>query len=163
MRPAEQPIGLRLNQAARAVSRAFDEALAAAGGSIAIWQVLLTLKSRPGASQRDLSEAMGIREATLTTHLNGMESAGLLSRRRQPGNRRVHVVEVSAAGDEAFLRLRQAAAAFDRRLRAGLAEAEIDELRRLLDRLVGNVAAERATMRRLNADRPPPPAASRPA
>ena len=41
--PFPVPIGLRLNQAARTVERAFDEALAAAGGTLPIWLVLLNL------------------------------------------------------------------------------------------------------------------------
>ena len=37
MRPARVPIGLQLTQASRAVSRAFDDALATAGGSLPVW------------------------------------------------------------------------------------------------------------------------------
>ena len=44
--PFPVPIGLRLNQAARAVERAFDEALAEAGGTLPIWLILLNLKIR---------------------------------------------------------------------------------------------------------------------
>ena len=43
------PIGLRLAQASRTVERAFDAALAEAGGSLPVWLVLLNLKvRRPG-------------------------------------------------------------------------------------------------------------------
>ncbi len=42
-----------------------------------------------------------------------METRGLITRRRDPDNRRIHVVELTAAGEEAFLRLRQAAMACD--------------------------------------------------
>ena len=47
------------------MSRAFDEALVAAGGSLPVWLVLLNLKIRPRANQRELAAAVGIREATL--------------------------------------------------------------------------------------------------
>ena len=40
------PVGLRLSQAARAVSRAFDEALEQAGGTLPVWLILLNLKIR---------------------------------------------------------------------------------------------------------------------
>ena len=95
VKPAQTPIGLHLAQAARVVSRAFDDALAGAGGSVPVWLVLLNLKLRPQASQRVLAEAIGVREATLTHHLNAMEAEGLLTRRRDPANRRVHIVQLS--------------------------------------------------------------------
>ena len=119
--------------------RAFDAALADAGGSLPVWLVLISLKSRPLANQRALAEAVGIQEATLTHHLNAMEASGLLTRRRDPANRRVHVVELTAEGDELFVRLREAAAAFDRRLRAGLSAADLERFEAVLDRLRDNV------------------------
>ncbi len=141
MRPARTPIGLHLAHAARQVSRAFDDALAAAGGSLPVWLVLLNLKARRPSNQRELAEAVGVREATLTHHLNGMEAGGLITRKRDPGNRRVHVVELTDAGEEAFLALRDAAFAFDGQLRAGFTEEETVHLSGLLDRLVRNVGA----------------------
>jgi len=136
---ASLPIGLHLTRVARVVSRAFDDVLAAAGGSLPVWLVLLNLKINPDASQRELADAVGVREATLTHHLNGMENDGLLSRRRDPDNRRVHIVELSDAGSDLFYRLRDAAMGFDGQLRWGLSEPEVDKLGGLLDRLAGNV------------------------
>ena len=144
MRPARTPIGLELARAARAVSRAFDDALAEAGGSLPVWLVLLNLKTRQLSKQRDLAEAVGVREATLTHHLNAMDSQGLVTRTRDPANRRVHVVELTPAGEAAFLRLRDAAAAFDRRLRDGLTGTDLDTLAGLLTHLAANVADEQA-------------------
>jgi MarR family transcriptional regulator, transcriptional regulator for hemolysin len=138
MRPARTPIGLQLAQAARAVSRAFDEALAAAGGSLPVWLVLLNIKARSLRNQRELAEVVGIREATLTHHLNGMEASGLITRQRDPANRRIHVVELTAAGEAAFLSLRAAAIAFDRQLRRGISEQEIADLDGVLGRLAAN-------------------------
>ena len=139
-RPAHQPLGLHLTRVSRTVSRAFDETLAEAGGSLPAWLVLISLKSQQLASQRELAEAVGIQGATLTHHLDTMESAGLVTRRRDPANRRLHLVELTPAGDALFLRLRAAAMAFDRRLRAGLSEDDVAQLEALLTRLRDNVS-----------------------
>jgi MarR family transcriptional regulator, transcriptional regulator for hemolysin len=144
MRPQRTPIGLRLTHASRVISRAFDDALAAAGGSLPAWLVLLNLKMRTVASQRELAEAMGIKEATLTHHLNAMETAGLITRRRDPANRRIHVVELTETGESAFGRLRQAAAAFDAQLRHQVSDQEIAVLESVLGRLAANVAPPEA-------------------
>jgi len=135
------PIGLRLAQVTRAVERAFDEALAEAGGTLPVWLVLLNLKIHRPGNQRDLAEAVGIREATLTHHLNAMDARGLITRTRDAANRRVQVVALTDAGEAAFLRLRDAAMALAATLRAGLADADLAQLRELLGRLAANVGA----------------------
>ena len=109
MRPEDTPIGLYLTRTARLVSRAFDDALAEAGGSLPVWLVLLNLKIQQDANQRQLAEAVGVSEATLTHHLNAMEKDGLLARRRDPSNRRNHIIELTAPGEAAFTRLAAAA------------------------------------------------------
>jgi MarR family transcriptional regulator for hemolysin len=137
--PPHPPLGLVLTRSSRAVSRAFDERLAAAGGSLPVWLILLALKTRSVRSQSELAEAVGIRGATLSHHLDGMEAAGLVTRRRDPASRRTSLVEVTDAGGELFLRLREAAVAHDRRLRAGLSDEDVARLAALLDRLATNV------------------------
>jgi MarR family transcriptional regulator for hemolysin len=135
------PVGLQLARVTKAVSRAFDDALAAAGGSQPVWLVLLALKRQQLASQRELADAVGIRGATLTHHLNAMEADGLLTRRRDPDNRRMHLVELTPAGDALFLRLRKAAGRFDEQLRGDLPDTELARLRRTLDKLAANAGS----------------------
>lgn len=139
MRPEQTPIGLQLARSARVVGRAFDDALVAAGGSLPVWLVLLNLKIQQTTNQRQLAEAVGITGATLTHHLNAMERDGLLTRRRDPSNRRNHIIEISPAGEQTFTRLAGAATAFDERLRSSLSTAELNKLRTLLDRLAAGV------------------------
>jgi len=138
-RPVREPLGLQMTRVSRIVSRAFDDALAEAGGSLPVWLVLISLKSGQLASQRELADAIGIQGATLTHHLDAMESAGLVTRRRDPENRRLHLVELTPAGDALFARMRDAAMAFDERLRAGLSQPEVAQLEELLARLRDNV------------------------
>jgi MarR family transcriptional regulator for hemolysin len=137
--PFPLPIGLRLTQTARAVERAFDEALGEAGGTLPVWLILLNLKIHKPANQRELAEAVGVREATLTHHLNAMDARGLVSRTREASNRRVQVVTLTEAGEAAFVRLRDTAMAFDAKLRAGLADADLETLGALLGHLAANV------------------------
>jgi MarR family transcriptional regulator, transcriptional regulator for hemolysin len=143
--PATPPIGLHLTRTARVLSRAFEDALAAAGGSEPVWLILISLKAQQLGNQRKLAEAIGIKSATLTHHLNAMEAEGLVTRRRDPTNRRVHLVSLTAAGEALFQQLRAVAVAFDRRLRTGLSEEDVATLRALLDRLRDNVAGPTKT------------------
>ena len=135
------PIGLRLAQTARVVERAFDDALAEAGGTLPVWLILLNLKIRKPDTQRELADAVGVREATLTHHLNAMDARGLITRTRDAANRRVQVVELTEEGEAAFLRLRDVAITFDAKLRDGLAESDMEQLDGLLGRLAANAGA----------------------
>jgi MarR family transcriptional regulator, transcriptional regulator for hemolysin len=132
------PIGLRLAAVARDVSRAFDDALATAGGSRPMWMVLLALKSGAAASQQQIADHIGIRGATLTHHLGGMEERGLVVRTREPGDRRTQVVRLTDEGEQLFVALAGAAGEFDQRLRRGLKNAEVAQLDGLLQRLHAN-------------------------
>ena len=137
--PSSEPIGLQLTRTAKVLSRAFDKSLAGVGGSLTVWLVLVELQGQVHGRQRELAEAVGIEGPTLTHHLNRMEAAGLVTRRRDPENRRVHRVELTDEGRAAFFRLLDTVAAFDDRLRAGFSDEELAALRDFLDRLVVNI------------------------
>ena len=139
-RPTTEPIGLQLARTAKATSRAFDAALGDAGGSVPVWLILVSLKTGGHAMQRELAAAVGIEGPTLTHHLDRLERDGLVSRERDPANRRIQRVALTDAGDAAFFRLAKVVRAFDRRLRAGFDDDEIATLAALLTRLHGNVA-----------------------
>ena len=138
MAPEEDSLGLLVGRVAKELNRAFDDVLVAAGGSAPVWQVLRALASGDHRTQADLAAAVGVRQPTLTHHLEAMERGGLVSRVREDGNRRAQRVTVTESGRQVFLRLRRAAASFDGRLRAGLGDREVAELRRLLDVLAEN-------------------------
>ncbi|MEI9427193.1 MarR family winged helix-turn-helix transcriptional regulator [Mesorhizobium sp. Cs1299R1N3] len=132
---------MNLGRTAKLVAQAFDAALVEAGGTLPVWLTLLSVKSSELANQRELAGMIGIQGATLTHHLNAMEVQGLLTRRRDPVNRRVHMVELTAAGEALFEMLRQAALVFDKRLRTGLSDERLAEFAQVLAALRENVGS----------------------
>jgi MarR family transcriptional regulator for hemolysin len=145
MKPDEEPIGLDVTRTGRILSRAFDDELAGAGGSLPQWLIVMALKQGDHTMQRDIADAIGIDGATLTHHLNRMEAAGLISRRRTPENRRSQLVELTGDGDELFATLLGAVVAFDQRLCDGFSARELATLRSLLERLRANLDARPAS------------------
>src|ERR1700739_1816053 len=134
-RPASAPIGLRLTRTSRAVTHAFERAMAEAGGSVSTWQVLLLGRSANWDTQSSLAGELGITGATLTHHLNALERKGLVRRWREESNRRVQRVELTDEGVELFNRLREVALAHDRMLRSRLTADEVEQLGELLEKL----------------------------
>jgi MarR family transcriptional regulator for hemolysin len=142
MRPRETPIGLQLAHTSKLVSRAFADALASAGGSIPTWLIVSRLMGEEWRAQQELARAIGIEGPTLTHHLDALEEAGLVVRTRDPDDRRAVRLELTDAGRQKHAELLQAVIAFNRRLRTGLGEADVEELRGLLAKLERNVASD---------------------
>jgi MarR family transcriptional regulator for hemolysin len=76
----------------------------------------------------------------MTRHLDGLEEAGLVERRRDPVDRRAVQVQLTRAGHALRGRLLKAVIAFNQQLRTGLSSDEIEALRRVLTQLRENVA-----------------------
>jgi MarR family transcriptional regulator for hemolysin len=133
------PIGLQLANTSKAVSRAFNDRLAEAGGSVPVWLILSSLKSNERRTQLDLARAVGIEGPTLTRHLDGLEESGIVRRVRDGADRRAVRVELTAPGERLFGTLRQAVIAFNRDLTSGLTETELERVRKTLARLEQNV------------------------
>ena len=139
MKPQSTPIGLQLANSSKAVSRAFNDRLAKAGGSVPVWLILSSLKSDERRTQLDLARAIGIEGPTLTRHLDGLEDSGVVRRVRDGTDRRAVRVELTAAGEQLFQTLRQAVIAFNRDLTAGVNETELVRVRKTLARLEQNI------------------------
>ncbi|MER7170572.1 MarR family winged helix-turn-helix transcriptional regulator [Streptomyces mesophilus] len=110
------------------------KAVATAGLSPRHVATLQLLTDGP-VSQKALVDGLGVDPSVLVALLNGLESDGLVERRRDPADRRRHIVEITPEGTE---RLRKADTALDtveQELFGGLSERELASLRRILDKL----------------------------
>jgi MarR family transcriptional regulator, transcriptional regulator for hemolysin len=133
-----EPVGRTLAQAAKRVGAAFNASLASEGGSVPAWLILTSLRQARWRTQRELAGSLGIVGPTLTRHIDNLERMGWVVRHRAESDRRAVRVEITDAGAEAHGRMRRAVVAFDRRLRAGLTDEQLQQLEELLDRLVAN-------------------------
>ena len=141
MQPEIAPIGLEVTRTGRALHLQFNETLTEAGGSLPQWLILTALKRGSHTMQRDIASTIGIEGATLTHHLNRMETEGLLRRERVAGDRRAHLVMLTPTGEARFASLLKAVVAFDEQLRSGFSDRDLATLRRLLARILANATA----------------------
>jgi MarR family transcriptional regulator for hemolysin len=145
VKPDTEPIGLEVARIGRMLTRAFDDALVAAGGSLPVWLIVTALKRADHTMQREIAAAIGIEGATLTHHLNRMERAGLVARHRAPENRRTQLVSLTDDGEALFTQLLTTVIAFDQRLRNSFTDEELDLLQSLVSRLRANVSNDPPT------------------
>jgi DNA-binding MarR family transcriptional regulator len=91
--------------------------------------------------QQTLGESLHLDANNLVLLLNDVEAAGLVERRRDPGDRRRHIVEVTDAGRRAAAQAERALEGVEDEVLGALSPHERAELRRLLHKaLEGNGA-----------------------
>ena len=105
------------------------------------YMALNHLASMPDVGQRQLGEAMHLDPNNTVLMLNDLEAAGWAQRRRDPDDRRRHVVEITASGRKALARAEQALDGLEEDVLDGLSADERATLRELLARAVADVPA----------------------
>lgn len=111
------------------------QALGASGLKHRAGVVLLYLAESGRMSQRALIEALGVDPSVLVAILNDLERDGLIERRRDPNDRRRHIVEITPAGAAMLARMEEAIATVERELFADLDADELARLHALLSRV----------------------------
>jgi DNA-binding MarR family transcriptional regulator len=122
----------RLGMAAKERSMAaYDEA----GLHPYHYAILAALDAGAHETQGSIADALGYDKGQLVGLLDELEDSGLIERRRDPADRRRHVVEMTPAGRKQLAQLRSLTAQLEDEFMAGLDEGERRELHGLLLRL----------------------------
>jgi DNA-binding MarR family transcriptional regulator len=110
------------------------KALDAAGLTPRHAMVLMHLAEGP-VTQQALIEQLEVDPSVLVALLNDLEGEDLVRRRRDPADRRRHIVEITPKGTGRLAKSDLALDAVERELFADLSERDVASLRRLLGRL----------------------------
>jgi DNA-binding MarR family transcriptional regulator len=123
--------GMLLVKIGRMAERWFTEALKPIGLTPRHLGVLLEVRACP-TSQQALIDSIGVDPSKLVGLLNDLEADGLIVRRRDPEDRRRHIVEVSKEGRDRLAAAEKAAGEVEERLFASVDAAHREELLRVL-------------------------------
>jgi len=86
-------------------------------------------------SQQSLLEVLDVDPSVLVAILNDLENAGLAERKRDPEDRRRHIVEMSEQGHTALTAMEGTIDTIERELLADLSPTDADQLRSLLSKV----------------------------
>ncbi len=103
------------------------------------------LRDHEGASQSDLETAMYMDANAVVLLLNELEAARYLVRRRDPQDRRRHIVEITASGRTALERADKVREGLEGEVLAALSADERTVLRQLVEKVLDSLAAVPAT------------------
>jgi DNA-binding MarR family transcriptional regulator len=118
----------------RASHTRIAEKLDAIGLTPASFGVLNLLGKRDAMIQQEIGKAMGIDPSTMVALLDGLEGAGLVTRRPHPDDRRARDVVITAKGRKALERGRKLNDEVEDEVLKGLSKTERRELLGLLRR-----------------------------
>jgi len=93
---------------------------------------LAYLRDHPGVSQQQMTEDLSMDSNTGVLVLNDLEDLEYAERRRDPADRRRHLVDITDAGVEALERAEMAQGSIEDEILGGLNASERAELRALL-------------------------------
>ena len=132
----EDSLGYLVNRAARSLAHQLAEELRPTGVAIGQWRVLLSLWSRDGMSQAELSREIAIEPPTMARTIDRMVRDGLVTRVPDPADGRVTRIYLTERGRALRDELVPKAAAVNARNLGRMTEREGRTLRRLLRKLL---------------------------
>jgi len=97
--------------------------------------LLRAVAASPGQSQQALAQLLGTPPSRLVALVDALEERGILQRRRNPDDRRLHALHLTEAGQLLLRRIGKAARAHNDALCRALDPTERDQLRALLTRI----------------------------
>jgi len=97
--------------------------------------LLRAVAASPGQSQQALAQLLGTPPSRLVALVDALEERGILERRRNPDDRRLHVLHLTEAGHQLLRRIGELARAHNDALCRALDPTERNQLRALLTRI----------------------------
>jgi DNA-binding MarR family transcriptional regulator len=97
--------------------------------------IMRLLRMQPGLSQQRLAELLGQAPSRIVAYVDALESRGWIERTRDQADRRINVLTITPAGRAAFASIAVVGREHEKRITAGLSEAERTQLAGLLAKL----------------------------
>ncbi len=129
-----------LTQVHKAINRRTSEDIL--GMRFKPYMTLGYIRDHPGTTQQELESALFMDANSVVLILNELEAAQFSIRRRDPQDRRRHIVEITPAGRRALERADKAREGLEDEVLRGLSSEERKTLRRLLERVLEGLFSE---------------------
>jgi DNA-binding MarR family transcriptional regulator len=94
--------------------------------------ILRAIATEPGRSQQALSGQLGLLPSRVVAYVDELEDRGYVERRRNPDDRRLHALHLTASGKKVISKIGELGRQHDRLLTAGLDTHQRDTLHQLL-------------------------------
>src|SRR6476661_3291602 len=100
--------------------------------------ILRAIAAEPGRSQQALSGQLGLQPSRVVAFVDELEDRGYVERRRNPDDRRLHALYLTAAGKKVITKIGELARQHERLMTTGLDAEQRETLRELLSVVAEN-------------------------
>lgn len=128
---------------ARQLRISFDQRVERSGFTRASWSLIAAVARNPGATQRQIAEALEVREITAGRLIDRLCAEGTLQRRENPEDRRAYCVYVTPASQPLLDKLDEAAKLHEAEIFSGFEPRDLDRLDELLEAIARNLSSTR--------------------
>jgi DNA-binding MarR family transcriptional regulator len=94
--------------------------------------ILRAIAAEPGRSQQALSGQLGLLPSRVVAYVDELEDRGYVERRRNPDDRRLHALYLTASGKKVMTKIGELGRQHERLMTTGLDTQQRDTLRQLL-------------------------------
>lgn len=122
----------------------FDQRVERSGFTRASWSLIAAVARNPGATQRQIAEALEVREITAGRLIDRLCAEGALQRRENPEDRRAYCVYLTPASQPLLDKLDEEAKLHEAEIFAGFETRDLERLDELLEGIARNLSTTRA-------------------
>ena len=115
------------------------------GMTLKSYMALGYIRDHPGATQQELERVLFMDANSVVLMLNELEARQFSIRRRDPQDRRRHILEMTAAGTRALERADKEREGLEEDILAGMSADERKSFRKLIERALENLSSEART------------------
>lgn len=136
----KRAISRKLTVVARQLHMRFDQSVASIGITRSQWTMVAVIARRPGATQREVAEALEVSEASAGRLIDRLCADGLLVRRRKEDDRRAHCVFLTDAAKPIMQKISVIGKEYEDLLMKDLVDTDLVAFERYLDVVAANLA-----------------------
>jgi MarR family transcriptional regulator for hemolysin len=145
--PPAKGVGLLIHDVARLLRRRIDQRAQAVGLTSAQWRVLSVVaraefKNEEAPNQAAIAEQMDLEPITLSRLIDRMETAKLIERRPDPGDRRAYRLYLQEPARPLVAKFRDVATGCMTDALIGVSDAELDIVAEILSRVRNNLTGK---------------------
>ena len=144
MEPNNTELAFVLHDLARLMRVRFDQHARGWGMTRAQCVTLMKLKCHPGLSQAELAAILEVEPITVGRLIDRLEAAGLVERRPDPSDRRMHRLHLREAAEPALAKIDNYRAVSLAKFREGIVDQDWDTALKVLLQIKEKIALEAA-------------------
>jgi len=137
-----------MHELAHLMRTLFDQRARARGMTRAQWVILKRLDRTPGLSQHELAALIEVEPITIGRLIDRLEARGLVERRDDPRDRRIHRLHLTAKSKPILREITQNIVEIDEIMSRGISEKALEELAAQLKTMKANLTLDESSLKK---------------